>query len=805
MNNIKKLSALLSAIIMACGTVLVSPANVFAKEQEQEFGKSIRKIETDVKKLDNTKIDVNKDGDLNFYDVRTAERYINDLYQTRNTDYYQKNDDGSITYNSLVIKNNNDAKYDLNKDNVLSPDDYCSLLYAITSKFSYTVSENDGANSEVTATITGFSAENTDKEIVIPGEIYDIKTDRIYPVTAISENAFSGITTLEKVEFVNYEQPNWIDEFGKRLPTRGMITASNPLVIKKNAFKDCTSLKEVIFPENISIDKTSFENTPFFNDSNNNKDYNGVKVLKGSPAANGTVSAVAYDIDFSRAVDQNGNLTIPACVTAISVKIAENKADAFTNLIFERNENNSFNIKFIGEDAFCGCKNLATVNYASFANSDSYLKDQMYKYNSSFNSTAFMTEETERQLDMIEAKIRNTANFDKMNDAEKALIAAKYIAYNVYYTRWYTSANEFSLYPTCLYSSLDLARSCCCSENAGMNVRFTVCDGIAKTYSLVLDRIGVKNLLMGLPAHTTNQIYVSKFTDKNGNEIGGKWYKFDITGCCNERAYEVMENLSDEDDLSTFRGFDNNVDIDNCDSDIVKKMTLSREFLQNLKEPKDKAVIMTDEHNYDASLAAVSFYDLFRASKNKHVVGKDSFRFIYNDDNTQLLIYSCGDDLDPENVKNAAKSEKILKSYIDAGLIGFIDASDKANWTIDRNGRELVLDEKDIYDWYKVNSYLDDEFRMHDKEGNIIKDEWYMTTRINIRNLPNVHHIWFYIDSEGKVILHRPNTSMAIAFGRKGDKLYAYDKNGEPLDGLYTGSSYFWRFDNGELIDTNCF
>ena len=86
-----------------------------------------------------------------------------------------------------------------------------------------------------------------------------------------------------------------------------------------------------------------------------------------------------------------------------------------------------------------------------------------------------------------------------------------------------------------------------------MNVRFTVCDGIAKTYSLVLDRIGVKNLLMGLPAHATNQIYVSKFTDKNGNEIGGKWYKFDITGCCNERAYEVMENLSDEDDLSTFR------------------------------------------------------------------------------------------------------------------------------------------------------------------------------------------------------------------------------------------------------------
>ena len=46
---------------------------------------------------------------------------------------------------------------------------------------------------------------------------------------------------------------------------------------------------------------------------------------------------------------------------------------------------------------------------------------------------------------------------------------------------------------------------------------------------------------------------------------------------------------------------------------------------------------------------------------------------------------------------------------------------------------------------------------------------------------------------------------MAIAFGRKGDKLYAYGKNGEPLDGLYTGSSYFWRFDNGELIDTNCF
>lgn len=799
MKKIRRISALLSAIIMVCSTVNAAPVNVFAAEGEGNFPNA-RTIKTDWIKFDPAKLDVNGDGKINYYDVSEIETYINDLYETRNISYYQRSDDGSYSFNSLAVETETDKKYDLNKDNVLSPDDYCNLLCLITKQFKYSISQNAGNNTQLTASIDGYNLSGDPTELVIPSEIYDINTDRIYPVTNISYGAFYSMKKLETVEFINYRQPNWVDEYGNRIATRGQITASNPLSIAHYAFAKCTKLKTVVFPENVSVENTTFEGTPFFN--NNSNDYDGVKVLTGSADHDKKTYSVVYDIDFDRAVGQNGDLNIPACVSAIRNNITNGGYPGLRNINFKKNSSGSYNLRFIGAKAFEGCDNLVTVNNRSFAENDEYLKDQLYKYSSAFDCTAFMAAETSRQLDKIVSKIESTPGYDKMNDGEKALIAAKYIVYNIYYSSWYSTSGEFSLYPNSLYSTIDVLRESYESENAGLNVRFTVCEGISRTYALVLDRIGVKNFTMGLHGHATNQVYIPKCKGKDGSEVGGHWYTMDITGLCGARAREVMGSADREEDISKLRGYDDTVDINNSGSSAVDSMTIKGEYLNTLNV-KDNAYnnIMNDDFEIESRLSNRNFFHLFSASAGKHVTGNNEFFFVFNKDNTQLLLYRYGKILDPQVVKEQAEKQPALKAEIDAGLVGFVDATQ--NEVFD-NG-DVVYELTDgLYD-VKYKESFDEEHRYHGGNGKIVYGNWFAVGGLTIRDVPDKSYAYFAADSDGKVYMDRPYNTQAIVFEKKDNKIYAYDLNNVPLDGVYTRYKYIWSFENGELVYSNCY
>ena len=173
------------------------------------------------------------------------DEHINGLYVSEGISYYQKDEKGNIlAYNSFPINKENE-KYDINGDEVISPDDYCSFLYAISNQFKFTVSVNKGVNTQLTATITGTNIDSEIEKLVIPSEIYDFATDRIYPVTEIAANAFANLKGLKEVEMSNYVQPDWLDEYDNHIATKGMITASNPLIINRGAFKGCSNLTTV--------------------------------------------------------------------------------------------------------------------------------------------------------------------------------------------------------------------------------------------------------------------------------------------------------------------------------------------------------------------------------------------------------------------------------------------------------------------------------------------------------------------------------------------------------------------------------
>lgn len=798
MKKIRKISALLSAIIMACGTANTATVNVFAAEGSGKFGNPIV-FEKNITKFTPHDLDFNGDGKINYLDVIIIESDINNLYEKRHTNYYQQNSDGTYTYKGLAIENDNEKKYDLNGDKELSPADYCNLLYIITSNFRFSKNVSKDTGTELTASITAYKGNKDADKLVIPAEIYDAETGRIYPVTKIDSHAFSYMKNLKEIVFINYRQPNWVDEWGRRISTRGTITASNPLSIENYAFAHCPLLETVVFPENISVKNKSFDNTsPFF--KNNNQDYNGVKVLTGSADSDGKTNSVVYEIDFDKAVNDNGNLDIPACVTAISDNIAPSDSDKrlkLKNLNFIRN-NGSFNLRYVGTHAFKECDNLATVNYNSFVNLDEYLKNQLYKYSSAFDCTAFMAAETDRQIDKVEKKIKSTPGYDNMNDAEKALIAAKYIVNNVYYTSWYTNADEFSLYPNSLYSTLDVARESYGSEHAGMNVRFTVCVGISKTYSLILDRIGVKNFTMGLPGHATNQVYISKFKDKNGNEAGGKWFKIDLTAWCSARANEVMNSDNRPENISTLREFDDSVDINNSGSEVVSKLTINKEYLNTLNVSNDAYInIMDATNDYDAHLPKEqNFFRLFKASNGKHIDSADDIYFIYNKDNSKLLLYRAGNSIDPEYVEKYAKSMPILNKYIEEGLIGFYDA--QKNIQYDYGDYKLTLDTKGKYALLKND--FDNNFVYRDGNSDVATAQWLYVKDVSVRDAGK-EFAWFLINDDGKVLLN----SKPIAFEMKDNKLYAYDTNHNALNGKYYSCDYFWTFENGILVDSDSY
>ncbi len=796
----KKIGAVLSAMLMACSALPAMGFNAAAAEGKfpgKDAADPIRSIITNIHEIAPNKLNFDNDPKINFKDFKIVEKKINALYTDENG-YYEKDGDTIVKYNSIPC-NAETEKYDLNGDKALSPDDYCSFLYAISKQFKFIVSEGAGTGTQLTATITGIDVHREIDNLVIPSEIYDRETDRIYPVTEIAENAFADLKNLTKVEMSNYTQPYWVDEYGKRIPNYGESTASNPLVINSGAFSGCSKLATVVLPEYVSVCKDSFEDTPFFDKNHDDSNYD-VKILKGSEGADNKSTVVAYGI---RKVDCVGNLNIPACVTSISNDLVGNYTTLLENINFEKDSNGKYNIRFIGAGAFSDCPNLRTVNKKPFAQLDTELQNQLYKYVNVFNGTPFMAEETNRQLDKIVSKITGTPGYEQMNDAEKTLVAAKYFVYSVGYNKWGTSSTDFSLYPNVPYSTIDLARECHNADFAALNVRFTCCWGITKGFACVLDRIGVRNLTKGEPDHALNLVFIPGVDGS-----AGKWFTVDLSGPCGVRTDEIM--LADKRDeyLSASKGYDERADIFKCDSAVVKDLTINAEYLKTFS-PDDSATINifnTDNRN-ETTLSSVDFFNLFSESAGNHVIGNEDFSFIFNNDNTKLLIYKAGDNDSPEYVRAQANAQKALRTYIDEGLIDFIDATDSANQYLDYDKYDITyMSDTKLY-VVSRGFYTDAEHRFHFKNGDIVGPDFVPIENVTVKSNSNIKNVYFITDEDGYVTLAKGNSPLfRVRVETNGKKVYCYDlDSNKPLNGrFHYANAYYWLFENGELTNTDC-
>ena len=799
----KRIGAVLSAMLMACSALPAMGFNAAAAEGKfpgKDAADPIRSIITNIHEIAPDKLNFDKDPKINFKDFKIVEKNINALYTGENG-YYEKDGDTIVKYNSIPC-NTETKKYDLNGDDYVSPDDYCSFLYALSNQFKFIVSEGAGTNTQLTATITGIDVHREIDNLVIPSEIYDRKTDRIYPVTEIAENAFAGLKNLKTVEMSNYTQPYWVDEYGKRIPNKGEITASNPLVINSGAFSGCSSLKTVVLPEYVSVCEDSFAGTPFFEDNHDDSSYD-VKILKGSEGADKKSTVVAYGI---RNVDCVGNLNIPSCVTSISNNLVGNYTTLLENINFEKDSNGEYNIRFIGANAFSGCPNLRTVNKKPFAQLDTELQDQLYKYVNVFNGTQFMADETSRQLDKIVDKITGTPGYEQMNDAEKTLVAAKYFVYSVGYNKWGTSSTEFSLYPNSPYSTIDLARECEQADFAALNVRFTCCEGITKGFACVLDRIGVRNLTKGETDHALNLVFIPGV-----DGCAGKWFTVDLSGPCGVRTDEIMSADNRDEYLSASKGYDESADIFNCDSAVVRDLTINAEYL-NTFSPDDSAtnnIFNTDNRN-GTNLSNRDFFNLLSESAGKHVIGNEDFSFIFNNDNTKLLIYKAGGYDSPEYVRAQANAQEALRPYINEGLIDFIDAKNEANKIInyDEYAMEYRKNSKGVfrYEIQNVDSF-DSENRFHGGNGKIVRNNYFKLNDVSVSSNPKIKSVYFFTDEDGVVTLMRKDAPLfKVRIEKNEKKIYGYDLySNEPLHGrFYDNYGYYWLFINGELANTDC-
>lgn len=789
MRNNRRISALLSAMMMACTTAaFAAPANVTAAEAKGQFPKQIRNVnevqEIDLTKMENGKLkyDFNNDKKCDYYDVREMEDAINGLYSDKKYyDVYErvdkngkklKDENGDQLYDYTFHKIENIPykykNYDINGDKALSPADYCSYLKTLSKQFDIAVSSNDGVNTQLTATIKGLADNAVIKDgvLAVPAEIYDIKTDRIYPVGQIAGSAFYGNNKIRRVEFIDYRQPDWVDEYGNRIVTRGQLTACTCLTIGGSAFENCTNLSEVVLPQNVSIGYNAFLNTPF---DDNNGDWKGeIYVYTGTPDAEGRQTIIAYGAYLDDAIDANGTLTIPDNITAVNAGFAKGSRK-LRNIVFSKNNSaNGYAINYIGEDAFSECELLMTVNNKSFINNDEYLKDQMYRYISSFNSTKFMADETQRQLDKIVSKIKSVNGYDKMNEAEKALVAAKYLVNSTYYSAWVTTNDEFSLYPNALYQTIDIARGAIASENAALNVRFTECDGISRAYALVLDSIGIKNLTMGAAGHALNQVCIEN-----------KWYTFDLTGYCGDRGAEIMNNNKSNIKFSDYRGFDESLTID-VDPDkkvftykkngedyneksIVKDLSVFDKYynVTNRAENRGKS-IMFDDEVYEGTLSCRNFFSLFKNSAGKHIGGNKELYFYHNEDHSKFLLYgTTNGKRSRDEVMGAAAAQPALH-----GLYDYTDPDDLFRF--------------------------DGEFKVYNKFTGRIYDKV-----IKFHDLP------FYVDKDGYLYLEQNKERQYATLDYINGKLYAYDFKGFAITGQYTSGSELYIFDEvGCLTDT---
>ena len=691
-----------------------------------------------------TQYDVNGDGKCDYKDAVWIEDYINGRYEVYRNEYSNINN-ANLPPLDII---DGFEKYDITGNGSLTVDDYCVYLKALQQNYDYCIDTE-----EMTATITGYNKKE-DNTIVVPAEIYDQGTDRIYPVAVIAKNAFKDCNNLTRIEFFDYVIPNWVDEDGNPIENKGSVSASTVLKISNGAFEGCSHLIDIVLPSHVSIESDALKGTDF--ESEHGDVIDGIKVYRGSPDRFGRSTVLAYDIE-SNYVIQDGKLTIPSEVNAINIGFMSKSEykDMLKSIIFKRIP------EFIGSDAFQDCSNLTCVSGENNISEKQCLQ-LVRRYIPAFNGTPFIVNETQKKLDVMINNIKNTPGFYYMSDKDKALVAAKYLVNNTFYRTYSTQNTEFSLYPNNLYYTLDMSREAIYSGHSAMNAHFTECEGISKAYSLILDCLGITNLLMGEPSHALNQVYVND-----------TWYKVDLTGLCDNRCSEIRNaGLAS---MDNFEALEAKIALN--DSSVVAGMDYS---------------IFSDQLSTYPTLTSWAEYDLFDNSKGLHITNGDKLYFVY-DPNNRSKLYITAFHTSRERLVSYEEIKQNLEKHPE--LEGKVECAYVHPGKNEIFGTTYYLDRNCIL---LTQNFFDEYHRFRYDYNRLPGNNWIV-----------FHNNWFVTDSNSRIVLVKDgkNIIVELEYDYDRDYIYAYDIDNNPLTGKYYwpySDEYSWEFNkDGVLIGTN--
>lgn len=325
--------------------------------------------------------------------------------------------------------------------------------------------------------INALSVNNpeTIRSITIKAENFTIKQGA-FKDTGVEEVTFNGSCTIDDTAFMNCKNLRKLE-----------FTGNSPEIsIKHDAFKDCTSLSEIIFPENMTanFNVDSFRNT-------------NIKEITLSGNINITSHAFR-DCKSLEKITLNGNITME--------ENAFCDDNMLKNIIIDTD-------KSINGSAFNGCVNLMNINSVPvFDTSSGSFREEISEFIfSNFNNAddvGFINLYVQKCAD----DIVNEYIDDSMNDMQKTRILHDWVCNNIAYEYNNTSDpknhNDASVF---------------------MNDS-SVCEGYAKCYNILLNRAGIETYYLLGDDHAWNVVKIgnhyfhSDTTWDDGDTISHDWF-----------------------------------------------------------------------------------------------------------------------------------------------------------------------------------------------------------------------------------------------------------------------------------------
>lgn len=715
MKRTKKLISFISAstLLVAAMPVMYAAAETDAAYQHRLNHSSF--ITTYNKYLSNVKesmksINTNKDFNdyFDFDDFQVIESAINKIYAERGfTGDGIRTNSVNNTYNGFTAN-----ELDINKDGIISVTDYCSLLYALQED--YEIGYN---TTECYAIIKKYNKDTN--KVIVPSEVY--VDGKIMPVMKISSNAFSNCTSLTDIKIQSFRLPNWIDRFNNPFDKEkiGKPAVSSYMQIDDNAFSGCKNLKNISLPDNAVFTSSAFNNSGL---SSKVENVDGVLYFK----ENSNRWFACGISDYNKAIN-NGVFTLNDNAVAITTYLFYDNS-AIKEFVY-----NKSNLKFIADWTFENCANLEKVNNNSYENLSSDERELINKFVSVFNSTKFIIDATEAQINRVADTVRKNINCENVTvlneEQQRAAVNAlgRYVYENTYYNEFdvygglkYNKDNygvrehqfkSSSFYVNTPYNVGDYSRLNMYSPNASFLTGTTECEGFSFTTALVLDKLGIKNYCIGGHSHALNLVFI-------GTEKNGKWYQVDLSGD-GDRENEL-------------------------NSDGTKKYADKEAFLKSIE---NKDFLGTPSQKY-YGISCKTEFSVYESSKDKKITAAhDDMTFSTKDDDSVLVVNVCAADLLGEGFD-------YLKNDIKNGII---ELESDHSW-VDKNGVKYCYDKhlepktsQWVNEYYNRNVYLCSDGHM-DENYYMIGDKVYYQDSAVIASHFELDGKLFYTDSEGKLI-----------------------------------------------------